>query len=125
MNKIYKVVYCESTGTWQVVSELAKGHTKSSSTGNGTEAAGSAFVGKTLGVVAAAVQTAFVIGAMGAMPLTEAHAATVSGSCSGGGSKFSVGVGGTVNNPTTPLIGGCINNNNTNNYPSVNGSGNS
>lgn len=29
MNKIYRTVYNETTGTWMAVAEIAKGHTKS------------------------------------------------------------------------------------------------
>ena len=42
MNKIYRTVYNESTGTWMAVSELGKGHMPAS--GSGVSARGASWV---------------------------------------------------------------------------------
>lgn len=78
MNKIYKVIWSATLGTWVAVSELAKGKTKSS---------------KITGIVGAATVALMVTFSSGAM---AAWNTSGNGSNTGGNSSYASSVGGSI-----------------------------
>ncbi|QNS16009.1 ESPR-type extended signal peptide-containing protein [Mannheimia bovis] len=117
MNKIYRVIWNNATHCWQAVSELTKGHCKSSSSKTSVKEQIKELLPATISfsLTAFALQT-FIL--FGAMPINDAYAAQTQGTCVQS-TKFSLGpvnitgitatsFNNAMNNPTFVAIGGCI-----------------
>ncbi|MEG9488039.1 ESPR-type extended signal peptide-containing protein [Mannheimia indoligenes] len=127
MNKIYRVIWNNATHCWQAVSELTKGHYKSSSSKTSVKEQIKELLPATISfsLTAFALQ-AFIL--FGAMPINDAYAAQTQGTCVQS-TKFSLGpvniagvtatsFNNAMNNPTFVAIGGCISSSQS---PTVNG----